>query len=76
MTVQIKLTDQQCERLKKIQQAYASHGLDFTLQETFEIIFRAHAKDYLDQQLERVEGTLFTAVKGRIKGCTWRDTEQ
>lgn len=70
MTVQIKLTDMQYHRLQKIQKAYAEHGLDFTIEETLEIVFRTHAKEYLDRELERVEAMLFTEIKGRIKGCT------
>ena len=68
MTVQIKLTDRQLMRLEQLRQVYADNGLDFTIEETFEIVFRTHAKEYLDRELERVEAMLNTKMKdGRRK---------
>ena len=68
MKIFIKLTDRQQYRLKQIQKRYKERGLDYTLSETFDIVARPHIKDYLDEQLTCVEQSLFTEIKGRIRG--------
>lgn len=68
MKIFIKLTDRQQYRLKRIQKRYKERGLDYSLSETFDIVVRPHIKDYLDEQLTCVEQSLFTEIKGRIRG--------
>ena len=68
MKIFIKLTDRQQYRLKQIQKRYKERGLDYSLSETFDIVVRPHIKDYLDEQLTCVEQSLFTEIKGRIRG--------
>jgi hypothetical protein len=69
MKIFIKLTDRQQYRLKQIQKKYKDRGLDYTLSETFDIVTRPHIKDYLDGQLDVVEQTLFTDIKGSTRRC-------
>lgn len=68
MTISIKLTDMQYVRLQRIRKAYAEHGLHYTLTEVCQIVFRTHAKEYIDQELERIEGQLFKTIRGRMTG--------
>jgi hypothetical protein len=55
--------------LKQIQKKYKDRGLDYTLSETFDIVTRPHIRDYLDGQLDVVEQTLFTDIKGSTRRC-------
>lgn len=75
MTLSIKLTDRQYMRLQKIRKAYAERGLHYTLSELCQILFRTHAKDYIDTQLDRVEDQLFRQISGRVRGVLWRSEE-
>ena len=68
MTVSIKLTDRQFVRLQRIRKAYAEHGLHYTLTDVCQIVFRTHTKEYIDQELERIEGQLFKTIRGRMIG--------
>lgn len=76
MTVQIKLTDLQYVRLQRIRKAYAERGLNYTLTEVGRIVFRGHMKEYIDQQLDHVEGQLFSHVSGRVRGPRKSKTEK
>ena len=75
MTLSIKLTDRQFARLQKIRKAYIERGLHYTLTEVCQIVFRTHAKEYIDEQLDRVEDQLFTQINGRVMGVLWRSEE-
>lgn len=68
MTLQIKLTDRQYMRLKRIQREYRDRGLKYTMTETLGIVLRTQMSGYIDDRLDYVEGMLFTTIKGRIKG--------
>ena len=72
MRVEIELTDRQKERLKAIQKQYNNRELSYLLDEVFDIVFRTHLSQYIDDELDWFEASLGMTIKGRVMGdTTW-----
>lgn len=68
MWINIKLTDMQRKRLRRIRRAYSDHGLHYTPTEVCQIVLGTHAKEYIDAELENVEDKLAPSIRGRVMG--------